>query len=85
MIAADFLNLLCCPETHQPLVETDPALIESLNAQIAAGQLRNRANQPVVTRIDGGLMREDRKYLYPVRGDIPVLLVDEAIPLDSLS
>lgn len=85
MIAADFLELLCCPETHQPLVEIDPALIESLNARIAAGTVRNRAKQPVVTRIDGGLMREDRKYLYPVRGDIPVLLVDEAIPLDNLS
>ncbi|MCL4178897.1 MAG: Trm112 family protein [Verrucomicrobia bacterium] len=85
MIAADFLNLLCCPETHQALIEIDPALIESLNAGIAAGKIRNRAKQPVVTRIDGGLMREDRKYLYPVRGDIPVLLVDEAIPMDSLS
>jgi uncharacterized protein YbaR (Trm112 family) len=26
-------------------------------------------------------VREDRKYLYPIRQDIPVMLVDEAIPL----
>ena len=81
MIAAELLNILCCPETHQPLAIADPALVQSVNARIAAGQARNRANQPVTEKIDGGLVREDRKYLYPVRGAIPVLLIDEAIPL----
>jgi uncharacterized protein YbaR (Trm112 family) len=80
-IATDLLGILCCPETHQTLDLASAALVETLNARIAAGNVRNRADQPVTARLDGGLVREDRKYLYPIRGDIPVLLVDEAIPL----
>ena len=43
--------------------------------------MKNRVGQPVKEKIDGGLVREDKKFLYPIRGNIPVMLVDEAIPL----
>ena len=81
MIDPDLLSILCCPETHQDLRLAEPALIDKLNAQIAAGALKNRAGQPVQEKIDAGLIRADGKFLYPVRKDIPVMLVDEAIPL----
>jgi uncharacterized protein YbaR (Trm112 family) len=81
MINAELFKILCCPETHQELLMAEPALIEKLNQQIAAGGLTNRAGQPVKERIDGGLVRADGKFLYAVRKDIPVMLVDEAIPL----
>lgn len=81
MIDPDLLKIICCPETHQPIAMAEPSVIEQLNQQIAAGQLKNRAGQPVKEKIDGGLVREDKKFLYPVRGNIPVMLIDEAIPL----
>jgi len=81
MIDPELLKIMCCPETHQPLAIAEHALIEKLNRQIAAGQLNNRAGQPVKESFDGGLVREDRKYLYPIRGNIPVMLIDEAIPI----
>ncbi len=81
MIDADLLKILCCPETHQEVRLAEPAVIEKLNAQIAAGALRNRAGQPVQEKIEGGLVRADGKFVYPIRRDIPVMLVDEAIPL----
>jgi uncharacterized protein YbaR (Trm112 family) len=81
MIDPDLLKIMCCPETHQPIALAEPSVIELLNQQIAAGQLTNRAGQPVKEKMDGGLVREDRKFLYPVRGNIPVMLIDEAIPL----
>jgi uncharacterized protein len=81
MIDADFIELLCCPETRQDLRGAGRELVERLNQQIAAGTLKNRAGQVVGEKIDGGLVRSDGKFLYPVRGDIPVMLVDEAIPL----
>ena len=59
----------------------EAAVLEKLNGQIAAGTLKNRAGQPVQEKIEGGLIRADGKYLYPVRRDIPVMLVDEGIPL----
>jgi len=81
MIDPELLKILCCPETHQALTPADPALIQSLNARIVAGQMRNRAGRPVPQSIDAGLVRRDGQFLYPVRKDIPVMLIDEAIPL----
>jgi len=81
MIDPDLLSILCCPETHQDVRLAEPVLIDKLNAQIAAGALKNRAGQPVQEKIDAGLIRADGKFLYPARKNIPVMLVDEAIPL----
>jgi uncharacterized protein len=83
MLDAELLKILCCPETHEPLALADASLIDRVNQQIAAGQLRNRAGQPVTEKLDGGLIRADRRFLYPIRQDIPVLLIDEAIPLGA--
>ncbi|MEK7677824.1 MAG: hypothetical protein AAB676_18500 [Verrucomicrobiota bacterium] len=83
MIDPELLKIMCCPETYQPIALADPALVERLNQQIAAGQLRNRAGQPVTEKIDGGLVRQDNKFLYPIRSDIPVMLIDEAISLGA--
>ena len=30
------------------------------------------------------LVREDGVYMYPIRDDIPIMLIDEAIPLEQL-
>lgn len=81
MIEAELLRLLCCPETHQDLRLAEPALLDQLNRQIASGSLTNRAGQAVSVKLDGGLVRADGKLLYPIRHDIPVMLVNEAIPL----
>ena len=35
--------------------------------------------------LEEGLIREDDKILYPVREDIPIMLIDEAIELDKLA
>ena len=81
MLHPDLLKILCCPETRQPLTLADAALIDRLNEQIQRGQLRNRAGRPVTERLDGGLLRQDGKFLYPIREEIPVMLVDQAIPV----
>ena len=81
MVDANLLKLLCCPETHQDLVLADSILVEKLNSLIAGGTLKNRAGQIVERRLDGGLIRADRKFLYPIRQEIPIMLIDEAIPL----
>ena len=74
-------NIICCPETHQPFHMADANVISDLNQKIKAGQLKTRARKPVSEAIDAGFIREDRKFLYPVRNNIPVLLIDESIPL----
>jgi len=81
MLSPDLLKILCCPETHQDLRVAEQTMVESLNRNIANGSVKNRAGQPVSIKIDGGLIRADGKFLYLIRQDIPVMLVDEAIPL----
>jgi uncharacterized protein YbaR (Trm112 family) len=83
MFNPDLLKILCCPETRQELRLAEPELVESLNRRIAEGAVRNRAGRAVTETLDGGLLRADGKFLYPIRQDIPVMLVDEAILLDG--
>ena len=81
MIDPELLKILCCPETHQSLALAEASVVESLNQQIEAGHLRNRTGQSVKEKIDGGLVRADGQFLYAIRQDIPIMLIDEAVPL----
>lgn len=81
----DLLAILCCPETKLDVTLADDALINKLNDAISRGLLKNKAQKPVAELLDGGLVRSDRKILYPIREDIPVMLIEEGIPLDQVS
>ena len=85
MVDAELLKILVCPENKTPVTLADDAMIAKVNKAIEAGSLKNRGGELIDTRIDGGLMREDGAYLYLIRDDIPVMLIDEAIPMDPLS
>lgn len=80
-INPELLNILCCPETHQPLAFAEPVLVRQLNDKISSGILQNRAGKIVADKMDGGLVREDGKFLYIIRQNIPIMLIDEAIAL----
>ncbi len=82
MIDKDMLRILVCPENHTPLSLAEASLVERLNRAAAAGTLKNRVGQPVPSRLEGGLVREDGTLFYPIIDGIPVLLIEEAIPLD---
>lgn len=81
MIDADLLSILACPATHQPLAMAEAALLERLNAAIARGQAKNVGGAKVDQPLEAGLVREDRRIVYPIRERIPILLVDEGIPV----
>jgi uncharacterized protein len=84
MIDPQLLEILCCPETKQPVSMIEGDAIDRLNSAIASGKVVNRGGQKVEEKIDAGLLREDRKYLYPIRESIPIMLEDEAIPFEEL-
>lgn len=79
------LAILCCPDTKQSVVLADDLLIQKVNGAIERGALKNKAQKPVTEKLDGGLIRSDNKILYPVREDIPVMLIDEGIPLEQIA
>lgn len=84
-IDKELLAILCCPETKQAVSLAEEALIQKLNAAIVRGELKNVGKRPVSGELDGGLIRADRKIVYPVRANIPVMLIEEGIPLEQIS
>lgn len=83
LIDKDLLAILCCPDTKQDVSLADEALIATLNEAVRRGQLKNKANKLVTEPLDGGLIRSDRTMLYPIRENIPVILIEEGIPLQA--
>ncbi len=79
MIQPELLAILACPETRQSLQLADDAVLGSVNEKIAGGGVKNVGRADVTDALTAGLIREDGQVVYPVRDDIPVLLVDEGI------
>jgi uncharacterized protein YbaR (Trm112 family) len=84
MLKQELVEILACPENHSRLKLADSQLLQRLNAAIARGELKNKAGQVVATALGGGLVRVDGMVVYPIIDEIPMMLVDQAIPLDQL-
>lgn len=82
-ISPELLEILVCPETHQRLRLADADLVQRLQAQQAEGKLLNCAGRAVAERPDAALVREDGRFAYLIVDQIPIMLVDEAVPLDQ--
>jgi len=78
-ISAELLEILVCPETHQPVSELPGDRVADLNSLREKGELVNRSGNKVEKPLDGALIREDRKVIYPIHDSIPVMLIDSGI------
>ncbi|MCR9247138.1 MAG: hypothetical protein NXI31_19060 [bacterium] len=83
MIDPDFLRLLVCPTSREPLREATPDELASVNAAVAAGALKNTAGQAVERELESGLVSKSGGTLYPIVDGIPILLSSEAIALSE--
>ena len=83
MVSKDLLDLLVCPDTMQPVRLAGEEVLARLNERIRSGDVRTQGGAEVKDPLDSGLIREDGQVLYPIRDDIPIMLVDEAIPLEK--
>jgi uncharacterized protein YbaR (Trm112 family) len=79
MIDKDFLALLVCPTTRQPLREASAAELAAVNQRIQRGDTKNRGGAVVSAPWAAALATTDGKALYPIQDDIPILLSSEAI------
>lgn len=84
-ISPELLEILVCPETHQPVRLAAPEVLAQLTALQSQGKLKNRAGAAPSEQIQAALVREDGKFAYPVCDGIPIMLIDEAIPMDQLA
>ncbi len=84
MVDEELLKILVCPENKTAVSLVEQATIDRINEAIASKTLKNRGEEDVEQPIEGGLLRADGAYLYIIREDIPVMLIDEAIPMAQL-
>ena len=80
MIDPEFLAMLVCPTTRQPLREASADELAAANRVVEAGGARNRGGNPVAQPLATALATADGAWLYPVQDGIPILLGPEAIP-----
>ncbi|MBM4059787.1 MAG: hypothetical protein FJ265_01650 [Planctomycetes bacterium] len=81
MIDPEFLRMLVCPSSRQPLREATAAELEAVNRAIAAGGVRNRGGTTVTAPLSAGLVPAGGGTVYPIQDGIPILLSAEAVPL----
>ena len=81
MLDPEFVKILVCPDNRTPVRVASEQEITNLNQKIEEGIIQNISGRKVNEKIDGGLIREAGDRLYPVRKNIPVMLVEEAIQL----
>ncbi|MCB1053892.1 MAG: hypothetical protein KDD11_00080 [Acidobacteria bacterium] len=76
----ELLAILRCPKTKGELELVDlPAEVRQTLAEKYREHFRDE--EPVVEK---GLLSRDSQLLYPIVSDIPVMLVDEALPASVL-
>lgn len=77
----DLLAILVCPKSRAPLerVKLPEAIRQSL---VERYREHFRDQAPIV---EEGLLCRESQLVYPIVSDIPVLLVDEALPASALA
>ena len=78
------LDIICCPVTRSSLELLPEHELSVLNELIAARRIKNREDTVVESPLTEALVTRSGKLIYPVRDDIPVLLEDQAMPLQQL-
>jgi uncharacterized protein len=80
-LTEQLLKILACPEDKTPLRLATADEVTRINSAIHANSLKNRGGESVTEPVEGGLIRADGKFFYPIRREIPILLVNEALPV----
>ncbi|MEW6072583.1 MAG: Trm112 family protein [Planctomycetota bacterium] len=81
MIDPELLAILVCPDTRQPLSLAGEELVARVNAAIERSGVATVGGAAVREALEEGLVRADGRVIYPVRQSIPVLLIEEGIPV----
>lgn len=73
------LDILCDPVSKTPVRPLRRDELDALNRAIGAGQVDDVGGRKVAGALQGGLITTDRKVVYRIEDDIPVMLAEEGI------
>ena len=77
------VQLIRCPITKNPLRPLTEEEIAALNVEINSRSRRHHDGSEIETRLEEGLITEDKRYAYPVVDGIAALLPEMAIPMEA--
>jgi len=74
------LDILCCPKTKVDVKKLTKADLAIINTKIKDGALTYTDGKLVKEILQEGLITVDKKTVYRVDDDIPVMLIEMGIP-----
>ncbi len=83
-ISDELLNILVCPETKESVSLLSTSELNRLNTLISEGAILKKSGAKATDNLVAGLIRSDRKILYPVIEGIPVMLNEEALIVEHI-
>lgn len=79
-IDKQLLDILCCPKTKVDVELLSKDELNKLNEAIKKGAVKNVGGEVVKNVLSEGLITVDKKTVYRIEDNIPVMLIDEGIP-----
>jgi ubiquinone/menaquinone biosynthesis C-methylase UbiE/uncharacterized protein YbaR (Trm112 family) len=75
----DWITILKCPISEQDLTRLSVLELEEINNKIQSGKLRQLNGEATELSISDGLVTTDKKYIYPIKNEILILLKELAL------
>lgn len=73
------LDILCCPTTRSGLRMMAEPELAALNQAILGDGVVSDGGARISASVTSGLITQDKRTIYRIEDDIPVMLADEAI------
>lgn len=83
-ISDELLSILVCPETKEAVSLISEQDLQKVNELISQGLIIKKSGSKAEEKINAGLIRADRKILYPIVEGIPVMLAEEGLVLNNI-